>query len=89
MTRKNWKTKEEDLQIARSIMEAYAITQNNETLGLFELVVDITAKSMDFRLSDWVVALATKFQDMYGAEEGEQITRFVISSCMTEGQVFH
>lgn len=89
MNKNNWITKEKDLHIARTIMEAYAVTNDSEVLGLFELVVDTAAKSMDFRLSEWVVALATKFHTMYGADQGELVTRLVITSCMTEGQILH
>lgn len=86
---KNWPTKEKDLRIAQLIMENYANKQNTEALGLFELVVNQNEKRMNFRLSNWVVALAQQFNEMYGASQGDYITRLVISNCMVQGQTLH
>lgn len=86
---KNWPTKMKDMHIAQLIMEEFANKQNSESLGLFELVVDQHEKRMNFRLSNWVFALAEQFNSMYGANQGDFITRQVISSCMTQGQTLH
>lgn len=85
----NWPTKEKDIHIAQSIMEEHAYKQNSETLGLFELVVDQDEKRMDFQLSRWVLVLAERFNKMYGTCQGEQVTRLVISRCLTQGQTLH
>lgn len=86
---KTWPTKHKDLQIAQTIMEQYARSQNSEALSLFEIVVNTNEKCMDYRLSSWVVELAERFNNMYGANLGENITRMVISSCLTQGQTLH
>ena len=86
---KNWPTKYKDMHIAQLIMEEYAGKQSSDSLGLFELVVDQTEKRMNFRLANWVLALANRFNSMYGANQGDQITRLVISRCMIQGQTLH
>ena len=86
---KRWPTKDEDMHIAQLIMEEYAHKQDSEALGLFELVVNQQEKRMNFRLSNWVLALAQRFNNIYGANQGEQVTRLVISRCMVQGQTLH
>lgn len=86
---KSWPTKDKDMHIAQLIMEEYATKQNSDALGLFELVVNQNEKRMNFRLSNWVLALAKQFNSMYGANQGDEITRLVISNCMVQGQTLH
>lgn len=85
----NWPTKDKDMDVAQRIMEEYANEQNSESLGLFELIVDQEAKRMDFRLSSWVQILAQHFKSLYGANQGDFVTRQVISRCITNGQTLH
>lgn len=85
----NWPTKYKDMRIAQTIMDEYAQHKQVEALGLFEVVVDERAKSMDFRLAGWVVALASRFHDMYGAQQGDYIIRQVIALCMRQNQILH
>ena len=86
---KQWPTKIQDLHLAQVIMEEFASQQQTESLGLFELVVNETEKRMNFRLSNWVLAIAERFNDMYGPSQGEFVTRQVVSRCMTQGQTLH
>ena len=46
-------------------------------------------KKMNFCLSGWVVILAKHFVSMYGASQGDFVTRQVISRCITQGQTLH
>lgn len=86
---KHWPTKDKDIRIAQVIMEKYAVQQNTDALGLFELVLNSQEKRMNFRLSNWVLALAEQFNTMYGADQGDFITRQVISRCIIQGQTLH
>ena len=86
---RNWPTREKDLQTARVIMEEYANERESDTLGLFEIIVDQTEKKMSFRLSGWVVILAKYFHSIYGASQGDFVTRQVVTSCLTQGQTLH
>ncbi|WP_019216389.1 hypothetical protein [Legionella tunisiensis] len=86
---KNWPTREKDIHAAQRIMEEYANEQNSDSLGLFELVVNQEEKRMDFRLSSWVLTLAEHFKSLYGASQGDFVTRQVISYCITKGETLH
>ena len=86
---KNWPTKDRDMNTAQRIMEEYANENNSDSLGLFEIVVNQEEKRMDFRLSSWVLALAEHFKSLYGASQGDFVTRQVISSCITKGETLH
>lgn len=85
----NWPTRDKDLQTARQIMEEYANDRESDSLGLFEIVVDQIEKRMNYCLSGWVVMLAKHFSSMYGASQGDFVTRRVISRCITQGQTLH
>lgn len=86
---KNWSTKEKDLQMAAQIIEEYARRHNYESLSLVELVVDEKAKQMGFQMSHWVLIMAAHFHALYGFEQGDLITRQVISNYITQGQTMH
>lgn len=85
----NWPTRDKDLQTARVIMEEYASERESDSLGLFEVVVDKNEKRMNFCLSGWVVALAKHFASLYGVNQGDFITRQVVSRCITQGNTLH
>lgn len=85
----NWPTRDRDLQTARMIMDEYASERESDTLGLFEIVVDQSEKKMNFRLSGWVIILAKHFNSMYGVDQGDFVTRQVITRCFTQGQTLH
>ncbi|KTD57415.1 hypothetical protein [Legionella shakespearei] len=85
----NWPTRDEDLKTARVIMEEYANDRESDSLGLFEIVVDQAEKRMNYRLSGWVVILAKHFSSLYGASQGDYVTRRVISRCIVQGQTLH
>lgn len=87
--KEKWTTKAGDMYVAQQIMEEYAREYNTEALGLFELVVNKDEKQMNFRLSSWVVTLATHFKSIYGDEQGDFVTRKIISGCLTNGQTIH
>lgn len=85
----DWPTRESDLKTALVIMEEYANERESESLGLFEIVVDADKKRMDFCLSGWVVILARHFASLYGVNQGDVITRQVITCCLTQGETLH
>jgi hypothetical protein len=87
--RKDWPTKDKDIQTARLIMEEYAHAQNSNNLGLLELVVNTPKKRIDYQLSGWVVLIAKHFHAEYGASQGDFIARQVITHCLTEGETLH
>lgn len=87
--KKNWPTQEKDMTIAWLIIEKYAYENNSDALGLFELVVDEKANRVNFKLCSWVVTLASQFMALYGSEQGDLVTRLVISRCLTGAETIH
>ncbi len=87
--KQNWPTKEKDMQTARLIIEQYANEQDSNHLGLMEIVVNEKKKRMDLRLSAWVMLLAKHFNAVYGASQGDFITRQIISRCITQEATLH
>ncbi|KTC68238.1 hypothetical protein Lbir_2840 [Legionella birminghamensis] len=86
---KDWPTRAKDMYTAQVIMEEYANKNKSESLGLFELVVDKEEKRMDFRISGWVRTLAEYFKSVYGATQGDVVTRRVISHCLIKDHTIH
>lgn len=85
----SWPTREEDLKAAQSIMEEYANQGESPALGLFEISVNHNEKRMNYRLSGWIVLLAKHFANQYGANQGDFVTRQVISRCIIQGETMH
>ncbi len=83
-----WPHRSRDMLIAEQVMALF-IHAEMTGLNLFELVVDVRGKSMNFRLSRWVLVLAEKYAELYGEEEGEIVTRRVISLCIRDRQTLH
>lgn len=86
---KNWTTKATDMFVARQIIEHYAEHHESESLGLFEVVVSEKEPQFQFRLSQWVMLIAEHFKAKYGAEQGDFVTRNVITHCLVQGQTIH
>lgn len=86
--KKTWLNQLQDMNAAEQIMGDYA-EHHTGVLNLFELVVDIKEKQMDFQLAPWVHALTHHFKSVYGDEEGEAITRKLISFYMRDHQTLH
>lgn len=79
---KKWR----DKLLAEEIMSQY---KTDGTLSLFELVIDLQQKKMAYDLSPWVLDLVTHFQSLYGQEQGEQVTREIISEYLRGEAVLH
>ena len=86
---KNWPTQEQDMNTAQCIIEEYANASNSESLSLFELVVNKTEKRMGFRLSSWVLFMAAHFQSIYGENQGDFVTRQILTRYIINGETIH
>ena len=84
-----WPTQAEDMKIAKDVIEAYAVANDSDSVELFELVVDKEKKQMGFCLSGWVLMLARHFNETYGPNQGDFITRQIVSQCITQGNTVH
>lgn len=85
----SWPTREKDLQVAQMIMEDYALQVDSTVLGLFEIVVSQREKRMNYRLSGWVLRLSKYYIEQYGEDQGDFVTRQVLSQCMIKGETMH
>ena len=85
---REWTTEENDLQLAEKIIDKYLDYSGGEPLGIFELEIG-NGESMDFRLSDWICELHDQFESLYGQEQGDSVTRKVVSRCLTVGETLH
>lgn len=85
----NWPTREQDMFIAQRILEEYADANNINSLSVFEVVVNKNEKKMDFRLSSWVLFLAAHFQSLYGASQGDFVTRQILTRYIIKGETIH
>ena len=85
----NWPTKEKDMVLARLIMDEFSDAHQDGHFGLFELVLKRDEKRMSFRLSRWVLILAQQFNALYGANQGDFVTRQVISRCILQENTLH
>ncbi|HBB53499.1 MAG TPA: hypothetical protein DCZ80_06320 [Legionellales bacterium] len=87
----SWPTKHKDLKVAKSFIDGYAqyVGRQSEGVGLFEVVADIAKKSLELKLSPWVIAMTLHFQKIYGNEQGEVISRKILSLYFTQGQTIH
>lgn len=84
-----WLTKEKDLEAAKNIIEEYVRIHEGDTLGIFEVTVRENKEAPDVHLAEWVVNIADYFQEKYGPEQGDFVTKMVISRCLTQGNVIH
>lgn len=86
----NWPTKEKDLEVAKNIIEEYIRGyEGDHSLGIFEVTVREDKEAPDVRLADWVITLTDYFQEKYGADQGDFVTKMVIGRCLTQGNVVH
>ena len=87
----SWPTKQKDLKVAKSFIDGYAqfVGRKIESVGLFEVVADIAKKSLELKLSPWVIAMTLHFQKIYGNTQGEEITRKILTLYFTQGQTIH
>lgn len=83
-----WPTKENDLKVASAIMTKYQELNDAQSLGLFEVNVN-EGKDPDVRLAEWVIEMADYFQEQYGAEQGELVTRLIVGKYLTAGHTIH
>lgn len=80
----DWPTRENDLEIARKILHKY--TEDIHSLSIFESLGDPLNQ---YRLSDWVDDLSENFCKLYGEEQGEFITKKIISSLLIHDHSLH
>ena len=86
MSKQDWPTKANDLTLAGQILGKY--TDDLQSLTIFELS-EKESEREHYQLSEWVLALANYFSDLYGEDEGETITKRIVASLMINGHPIH
>ena len=86
----DWPTKYKDLSILKFYLETYQVFSGNKnSQSLFEWRLTPNQKNFQITLSPWLQAMILHFMDLYGVEQGEFISRRLVSYCLTQGQTFH
>ena len=83
-----WPTQHRDLQIAAHIIQRHIHMNRGEPLGLFEVKTG-EQEDFDFTLSDWVVELIDCFSELYGDEQGDFVTKMIVSQCLSQYHTLH
>lgn len=83
-----WPTKETDLKAASAIIAKYLDLHETNSLGLFEVTPN-GANEPGVRLAEWVIEMVDYFKEQYGEEQGEWVSRLVVSKYLTMGHRIH
>lgn len=84
----DWPTKDRDLEVADKILEKYEDMTEQDNISLLEIHYKSDERP-DFRLSDWVVELSNYFENRYGEERGQDITRRVLTLYVVRRETVH
>lgn len=82
-----WTTEQQDMYFARQVIAEHG--GEDTLLGIFEMEMDIEGHLKQVRLSPWVMILIKHFRKVYGEEQGDFVTKKVMSCCMVNGQTVH
>lgn len=84
----NWPTKEKDLAEAVSIIQYYQELNDNEPLELFDASAHQDG-SLVVENPEWVIAIADRFDELYGFEQGAIITEWVMTQVLLRDETIH
>lgn len=85
----DWPTKDSDLALAEKILLKHVDMNEGEPISVIDCYIDKYKERMDMQLSDWIVELTEIFTQKYGDRQGEKVTRYIVTHCLTEGQTIH
>lgn len=83
-----WPTQADDMAAADKIIEKYIDLNDGEPVGLLEMVFEQQQLS-EVMLPDWLVEVSEYFTQLYGPEQGNRVTNFVVSRCMVGDAIIH
>ena len=83
-----WPTEQQDLATAAEIIQRYMQRNDGRPLGLFEIELKKGEKP-NVRLSYWIMELAECFYRQYGRQQGDFVTKMVVSKCLKQGETVH
>lgn len=82
-----WTTEASDWKIAQSVIEKHSVMNGGEPLGIVDVVV--SDDEIGYEVSNWIKELTDIFCQKYGRQQGEVITKLIVSRCMTRGHTIH
>jgi len=85
----DWPTEANDWQTAQNILEKYLELNGGEPLGIIDVVVTPDEERVDYEVSTWIKELTAIYCQQYGREQGEVVTKRVVSRCLTLGHTIH
>lgn len=85
---KEWKTKQQDLALAQDIINRYCDETGSTEVGIQEVTI-MPEGSMQVERAEWVIRLEEALEHKYGVKVGDDITRRVLATLITQGQSLH
>jgi hypothetical protein len=90
MQKKDWPTKEKDLEKAVDILESHVVINEGDPLSLLNIIFnDCNEEDVDVKVSDWVLDLSSYFISQYGSKHGKTIASKVLTKCLLLGETIH
>lgn len=85
----NWPTETTDWDMAQSVLDKYIDMNGGEPLGIIEVVISVDDHRVEYQVATWVKELTAIFCEKYGRQQGEIITKKIVSRCLTIGHTIH
>ena len=92
MMTNDWRTQEQDMQTATTVMVRHADVNQGKPLALLHMYVvrqKISTQVVDIKVQDWVLELLNCFREQYGWVEGNAVTGKVITRLLLKGETIH
>jgi hypothetical protein len=83
-----WTTKEQDLRLAKDLINKYCDETGRSEVGIQEVTI-IQEGSMHVERAAWVVELEEALERKYGAKVGGNIAKKVLASLITQDSTIH
>lgn len=83
-----WNTKEQDLSLAKEIINQYCDETGRSEVGIQEVTI-VQEGSLHVERADWVVQLEETFEKKYGKKVGQDVSKRVLATLITQGSIIH
>ena len=85
----NWITEQDDLSIATDIIEKHInLLDVDEHLPMPKIIARLD-NALEYVTPDWMLEIAETFDDRYGLQQGDFVTRRVLTHFLLNGRVIH
>lgn len=83
----SWSTKKQDMQDAQQILSYFG--GDDEALSIFEIATDLMGNIHNISLAPWVIVLTKHFRKRYGAQEGDEVMKQILSQNLINNATVH